>query len=120
MHLRDDIPDRLAPAAEAALAWINEVRGTNFELTGLVDVDEAGDAGEPFEVGLVLCDGEICLREQVRVHPDGEAYGFDFVADAAPDIPPPLDPPEGVRSEWLDAQLRNHEFVLLLYYRGLW
>ena len=120
MHLRDDIPERLSPAAEAALSWVNDVRGANYELTGLVDVDEPGNAGEPFEIGLVLCDGEICMREQVRVQPEGGAYRFDFVAEAAPDIPPLLDPPEGVRSEWLDRQLRNHEFVLLLYYRGLW
>ena len=120
MHLREDIPERLLPAAEAALSWVNDVRGTSYELTGLVDVDEAGNADEPFDVGLVLCDGEICMREQVRVLPEGGAYRFDFVAEATPDIPPLLDPPEGIRSAWLDAQLQNHEFVVLLYYRGLW
>lgn len=120
MHLRENIPARFAPAAEAALAWVNDVRLTNYALTGLVDVDTVANADEPFEVGLVLCDGELCLREQVRVVPDGEAYQFDFVAEAAPDIPPLLDPPAGVREDWLERQLQNHEFVLLLYYRGLW
>ncbi len=120
MHLREDIPTQLVPVAQAALSWVNDVRATSYSLTGLVDVDEAENADEPFELGLVLCDGELCRREQVRVAPEGEAYHFDFVAEAAPDVPPLLDPPEGVRKEWLDRQLQNHEFVLLLYYRGLW
>ena len=120
MLLRKDIPVQVLPAAEAALSWVNDVRATGYELTGLVDADEVASAGEPFELGLVLCDGELCMREQVRVVPDGGAYHFDFVAEAAPDIPPLLDPPEGIRKEWLDRQLENHEFVLLLYYRGLW
>ena len=120
MHLPDEIPDRLAPAAQAALLWVNNARATSYELTGLVDVDAGVDVANPFEIGLVLCDGDLCMREQVRVMPEGEAYRFDFVAEAAPDIPPLLDPPEGVRAEWLDRQLQNHEFVVLLYYRGLW
>jgi hypothetical protein len=40
--------------------------------------------------------------------------------ESEPDIPPLLDPPVGVRREWLDRQLEQHEFVLLLFYRGLW
>ena len=120
MHLPDDLPDQLVPAARAALSWVNDVRATSYELTGLVDVDEGVDVANPFELGLILCDGELCMREQVRVLPDGEAYHFDFVEESAPDIPPLLDPPEGVRKDWLARQLEKHEFVLLLYYRGLW
>ena len=120
MHLRDDIPIQLVPVAEAALTWVNDARATNYRLTGLVDVENVDNLAEPFELGLVLCDGELCMREQVCVVPDGEAYRFDFAAEAAPDIPPLLDPPVGVRKEWLNRQLENHEFVLLLYYRGLW
>ena len=120
MHLRDDIPGHLVPAAEAALSWVNDAHATNYSLTGLVDVDEGVNIAKPFELGLILCDGELCMRDQVRVAPDGEAYQFDFVDEAAPDIPPLLDPPEGLRKEWLDKQLEKHEFVLLLFYRGLW
>ena len=120
MLLREDIPERLLPAARAALSWVNDARKTGYELTGLVDVDAAESVDEPFEFGLVLCDGEACTREQVRVLPEDGAYRFDFVPEAAPDIPPLLDPPEGVRREWLDRQLQIHEFVLLLFYRGLW
>ncbi|MEL0048711.1 MAG: hypothetical protein VW867_08700, partial [Gammaproteobacteria bacterium] len=82
--------------------------------------DDLECADAPFEVGLVLCDGEICAREQIHIIPDGGAYQFKFADEAEPDIPPLLDPPVGVRREWLDKQLEKHEFVLLLYYRGLW
>ena len=73
-----------------------------------------------FSFGLVLCDGVICAREQIRVTPYGDAFQFNFADEAEPDIPPLLDPPVGVRREWLDKQLGKHEFVVLLYYRGLW
>ena len=43
-----------------------------------------------------------------------------FELHGARDIPPLLDPPEGVRRSWLDDELAKHEFVLLLFYRGLW
>jgi hypothetical protein len=36
-HVVEDIPPQLQPAAEAALAWINQERGTQFKLTGLYD-----------------------------------------------------------------------------------
>jgi hypothetical protein len=120
MQAPENIPDHLAPAAQAALLWINNARASEYSLTGLVDADDIETVGEPFEFGLVLCDGEICAREQVRVVPDGDAFHFDFVEESEPDIPPLLDPPVGVRREWLDRQLEQHEFVLLLFYRGLW
>ena len=116
----EDIPDHLKPAAQAALSWINDARASDYSLTGLVDADDIATVGEPFEFGLVLCDGEICAREQVRVVPDGDAFHFDFVDESEPEIPPRLDPPVGVRREWLDRQLEQHEFVVLLFYRGLW
>ena len=120
MQTAENVPGHLTSAADAALSWVNETRGGHYELTGLVDVDEVKDTSLPFEMGLVLCDGEICAREQVRVTPDGGTYRFDFVDLAAPEIPPLLDPPEGLRSKWLDEQLKKYEFVVLLYYRGLW
>ena len=120
--MAEDIPERLRPAALAALGWINDERGADFTLTGVVDADDALNAppDEAVEFGLVLCEDEMCLREQVRVRPQGE--GFDITAvEAAPSlIPPLLDPPEGVRRDWLDRQLGKHEFAVLLFYRGLW
>ena len=31
-----------------------------------------------------------------------------------------LDPPPGLRARWLDEQLEQHDFLLLLFYRGRW
>lgn len=117
------IPEGITEPVLAALDWLNSSEGRNFELTGLVDADSAlgTPAGEPFEVGLVLCDGEICQRQQVRIAPnDSGGYEFARVAAGARAIPPLLDPPEKVRSDWLSSVLGKHEFVLLLFYRGLW
>ena len=36
------------------------------------------------------------------------------------EVPTLLDPPVGVRRTWLDDQLTKHDFILLLFYRGLW
>ena len=116
----EDIPEHLGPATQAALAWINHEREANYSLTGMIGAGDLEHADAPFDVGLVLCDGEICAREQIHIIPDGDAYQFKFADEAEPDIPPLLDPPEGVRREWLDKQLAKYEFVLLLYYRGLW
>ena len=122
MSSEGDIPHTLRPQAEAALAWVNLQQGQTFELTGVVDYQAALNAAdnEAYDIGLVLCDGEICAREQVRVQPDGGGYRFSFVEAAARDIPPLLDPPAGTRSQWLTAQLAKYELVLLLFYRGLW
>ena len=116
----EDIPEHLGPATQAALAWINHEREANYSLTGMIGADDPEHADAPFDVGLVLCDGEICAREQIHIIPDGDSYQFKFADEVEPDIPPLLDPPEGVRREWLDKQLAKYEFVLLLYYRGLW
>lgn len=118
----EDIPEQLRPAALAALAWVNEERGADFKLTGLVDVEDAlaASADESVEFGLVLCDGEMCMRQQVRVQRRGEGFHVAAVEAAPSLIPAHLDPPEGVRRDWLDRQLGKHEFALLLFYRGLW
>ena len=122
MQTQDSVPAELRPQAEAAVAWINETQRQSFELTGLVDYEQAlsVDAQEAYEIGLVLCDGEMCAREQVRVQPNGDGYQFSLVEAGGRDIPPLLDPPEGVRRQWLTGELAKHEFVLLLFYRGLW
>ena len=118
----DDIPEKLMPAATAALAWVNEERGADFKLTGVVDADEAlaAPADAAVEFGLVLCEDEMCLREQVRVERQDGRFQVSAVEAAPSLIPPLLDPPAGVRRDWLDRQLGKHEFALLLVYRGLW
>ena len=122
MQTETSIPVELRPQAEAAVSWINETRGQSFELTGLVDFEHAlgAEAKEAYEFGLVVCDGELCAREQVRVQPSGDSFQFSLVEASARDIPPLLDPPQGVRSQWLESELAKHKFVLLLFYRGLW
>ncbi len=116
----EDIPPHLRPSAQAALAWMNETRNSSYELTGLVGADEIASTEEPFELGLVLCDGEICAREQVMVQPLDGGFRFDEVANPDTDIPALLDPPVGLRRDWIQDVLKKHEFVLLLYYRGRW
>ena len=122
MQQDESIPASLRLQAEAAVSWINETQQQSYELTGLVDYEQALKAGEgePYELGLVLCDGEICAREQVRVGSSGSGFQFSFVDAAEREIPPLLDPPEGVRSGWLEAEMARHKFMVLLFYRGLW
>lgn len=122
MQQGESIPTSLRPQAEAAVSWINETQDRAYELTGLVDYEEAlkAEAGDGYELGLVLCDGEICAREQVRVGPSGDGYHFSFVDAAERAIPPLLDPPAGVRRGWLAAEMGRHKFVVLVFYRGLW
>ena len=120
MLLREEIPDALVPAAEAATQWINEAQGSSYDLTGLAASPADPTIDGSIEMGIVLCDGDICARKQVLVQP--HAYGFNVapVALSEAEIPALLDPPVGVRSQWLEAQLERCEFVLLLFYRGRW
>ena len=122
MQPAESVPASLRRQAEAAVSWINETQGRSYELTGLVDYEPAlrAEAGEGYELGLVLCDGEVCAREQVRVGPSGDGLRFSFVEAAEREIPPLLDPPEGVRRGWLQAEMARHKFMVLLFYRGLW
>ncbi|NKB99384.1 MAG: hypothetical protein GKR90_12940 [Pseudomonadales bacterium] len=122
MEVLETIPSRLEARVTAAVAWVNKERGHQFEVTGLVDVETALGRrdDEAIQLGLVLCDGELCTREQVQIEPLESGFRFSFAEVAEREIPPLLDPPEGVRSKWLDSVLEKHEFVLLLFYRGLW
>lgn len=118
----EEIPTELKPAAESALAWINRERHARFKLTGLVDPDKAmcRREGEPIELGLVLCEGDLCRREQVRLEAKGDGFEVSAIEAGTSVIPPRLDPPLGVRQSWLDDQLGKHAFIVLLFYRGLW
>lgn len=118
----EDIPATLQPAVAAAQDWVHRERGAAFRITGLVDSDAAAQRGVDgaVELGLVLCDGDVCLREQVRVQPEGAGFRVTEIEAGDSAIPPQLDPPAGIRKEWLDRQLANHSFVVLLFYRGFW
>ena len=119
MLLREDLPQDLLATAEAATAWVNTERGSEFTLTGLADAPVSGESGD--QMALVLCDGELCAREDLRVRsPQSEGLQFEFLEAPKDGIPPLLDPPVGVRAGWLEAQLEKFEFVLLLFYRGRW
>ncbi len=118
----EEIPLELRPAAEAALAWINRERGARFKLTGLVRSEKAldGDASRPIELDLVLCDGDLCLRERVRVKAQGQGFLVSAIEADHQGIPPHLDPPVGVRRSWLDTQLAKNAFAVIVFYRGFW
>ena len=120
MKAKNEIPDYLKACTQAGLTWINQNNEHQYELTGLVGAEEVQNLTEPFELGLVLCDGEICAREQIKFIPKGDHYEFACAETASPEIPPLLDPPQGLRSQWIDEQLKKYEFIVLLYYRGLW
>mgnify|MGYP001173683085 FL=1 len=120
MLLKEDIPKDIQIALDGAVDWINVKYETNFELTGLADTKTPADVETPFELGVVLCDGEICDRKQIRFQPSADGFEFSVLDLAEPSVPALLDPPEGNRIGWLDQQLEKFEFVLLLYYRGLW
>ena len=118
----NDIPEVLQAPSKAALKWLNDTHHTEFELTGVVDYEVAIEQGlsQPFEIGLVLCDGEICKREQVQITPEDHGYTIRLGPAVEREIPSLLDPPPGVRSSWLERQLEKYDFVVLLFYRGLW
>ena len=118
----ETIPIGLKPAAEAALTWVNQERGAQFKLTGLVDPDNAmgKKPGQPIELGLVLCEGDLCCLEHVRVETKSQGFEVSAIEAETSVIPPHLDPPFGVRQSWLDDQLGKHAFIVLLFYRGLW
>ena len=120
MQVEENIPDHLRPSLKAALNWINQSHDEHYELTGLVDSESVRDTSEPFELGMVLCDGEICTREQVKFLPNESGFDFELVQSASPEIPPLLDPPRGLRARWIDEQFEKFDFIVLLYYRGLW
>ena len=122
MLARDEIPPALEPAAEQALAWFNVTQGTNFKLTGLAEpvVERNTSEVSPFTLRMILCDGDICTRKDIEVFQKGLDWSFIIREDGETEIPPLLDPPKGHRTGWIDDQLKKHDFILLLYYRGRW
>ena len=119
----DEIPEALRPEVDAALAWVNRERHAAFQVSGIVDpeVALAAPEGGARDLALVLCQGDLCLREQVRGRRGPGGIECGPVETAAQDDPPAhLDPREGARSGWLEEQLAKHAFVVLVFYRGFW
>ena len=123
----EEIPRELRADVDAAVAWLNRERGRAFEVTGIVDPVDAvalrarnGPAG-PLDLGVILCDGDFCVREQVRVtRTNGDVHVALADEALSQDPPAELDPLPGVRSAWLDEQLAGCEFLVLVFYRGFW
>jgi len=121
MRTVEEIPEALRPEVDAALAWLNAEQRRHFQVTGVVDPEIAErSSGAAHDLTLILCDGDLCVREQVRVR--AGSGGFEITrADAArADPPAELDPLPGVRTGWLAGALAEHAFVVLVFYRGFW
>jgi hypothetical protein len=121
----EQIPHEQEAEVAAALAFINAERGSEFHVTGIVDPEEAlarRRDEDAFDLALVLCQGDLCLKERVRIRRGADGIECTAAgASADSDDPPPLlDPPVGTRKGWLDEQLSKHAFVVLIFYRGFW
>ncbi|MEM7412408.1 MAG: hypothetical protein AAF430_19420 [Myxococcota bacterium] len=133
-RIEETIPPHLADAAEAARASFSRERGSEFKLTGILDPDTVPASDDTVrEFQLILCgeeDGQdVCLRERFSI--SSAPAGFDVahlddpanLDDAAPEDGSPaplLDPPAGVRSDWLEKTVPQHAFTVVLFYRGFW
>lgn len=124
MKVQQQVPEHLQEQANAALAWFSDHKGAEFKITGIVE-EEPGALSVPTnDIQLILCgtldDQEVCLRETFEVTTDHHVTYLPE-EDTLPGSPAPeLDPPEGTRKGWLDGVLDDTEFVVLLFYRGLW
>ena len=131
-QIAEEIPDALRPEVTAALDWLNSQDGPTRSLTAVVDpeatIASRESGASAYELSLVLCEESRCLREQVAVRRSGDGFEFALV-DAPPtagrsdgklDPPAELDPAPGALVGWIDEQLACYEFIVLLYYRGLW
>ena len=121
----ETIPEALAPRVEAAVAWFNnssESAAETFKVTGILDAEETLHGSD--ELKLIMCGGKRCEQRSFRVTGSAADWTIEFSdsiplqADAKPQ--PDLDPPPGVRSDWLDKRLSQHAFIVLLFYRGFW
>jgi hypothetical protein len=124
-HVSETIPDPLQPRVQAAVAWFNasdEAAEDDFKVTGILDADDALTGSG--ELRLILCGGDRCEQRSFRVSGTVDSWQVEFAdSGLAPSGDRPqaeLDPPPGVRADWLDRTLPQHAFVVLLFYRGFW
>ena len=119
----EEVPPALGPAVETALAWLGDRDGRSYGVSGIVDPEETiaqqAAGASPLELRLIVCSGDLCLREDIRLR-DGRG-GLEVLEAAADEDPPAeLDPAPGVRAGWLDEVMAKRAFVVLLFYRGFW
>ena len=121
----ENIPSDLQPRVEAALAWFNasaDAQGQNFQVTGIIDPDEALAGSD--ELRLILCGGDRCEQHSFRVSGAIDSWAVEPLEKPAEegDKKPiaKLDPPPGAHYSWIDRALSQHSFVVLLFYRGFW
>lgn len=125
-QVSETIPDRLQPRVDAALNWFNassEAGDETFKVTGILDADKTLEASD--ELQLILCGGDRCEQRTFRVSGEIEPFSVhltdrDLFALQLEKPQADLDPPPGVRADWLDNILSQHAFVVLLFYRGFW
>ena len=121
MRVVEAIPAALRAEVDAALTWLNAEQGRDFKVTGVIDPETAERSGaETHDLTLILCDGDLCVREQVRVRGSGAGFVISRGDTARVDPPAELDPRPGVRNGWLAEVLAKHAFVVLVFYRGFW
>ncbi|MFK7898869.1 MAG: hypothetical protein AB8G23_23770 [Myxococcota bacterium] len=121
----ESIPPALQPDVEAALDWFNRDQAIPFEVTGILDPDEALAKSAPRELKLILCGGDRCEQRSFRVDEGGVGFLEDGREEAsgqaeAGEAQAELDPPPGARRSWLDRTLDRNEFSVVLFYRGFW
>ena len=96
-----------------------------YEVTGILDPDEAVGSSGPTGLQLILCQGDRCEQQSFQVTAQGEGYDVCLLASdpdprSGSSLLPELDPPPGPRRGWLDRELPKHAFTVLLFYRGFW
>ena len=125
MDVQEEIPESLRAEVGAALDWYNQEQGSSFEVTGILDPDEAVGSSGPTGLQLILCQGDRCEQQSFQVTAQGEGYDVCLLASdpdprSGSSLLPELDPPPGPRRGWLDRELPKHAFTVLLFYRGFW
>lgn len=121
-RVEETIPEALQDEVAAAVDWWNAHQDVAFDVTGIVDPDTAGATQGTRELRLVLCGGDRCEQRSFRVTGQGDGYAIDLLGEpeSADAVQPELDPPPGALRGWLAAKLAQHDFVVLVFYRGFW
>lgn len=74
----ETIPDPLRDDVSAALDWFNRDQTDPFEVTGILDPDEALASEGTREIRLVLCGGDRCEQHSFRVSSGSGGYSVSF------------------------------------------
>jgi hypothetical protein len=123
----ETIPPSLQAEVEAAISWFNAQHTDTYEVTGIVDADLALASNTPRDLRLVLCGGDTCQQQSFQVSSAADGFNVAFSetgavtgSATATELQAELDPPPGALRHWLDGILQQHDFTLLVFYRGFW